>query len=75
MSGDIWSTFQDVDGVLKLLDNAGRGVKCEIDPGDGLWRTVSVGNLAWMKENNVKGVDLLPWEFDREGSVVFVGKT
>ncbi|KAF9732518.1 heavy metal translocating P-type ATPase, partial [Paraphaeosphaeria minitans] len=62
-------TFQDVDGVLKLLDNAGRGVKCEIDPGDGLWRTVSVGNLAWMKENNVKGVDLLPWEFDREGSV------
>ncbi|KAL1596503.1 Cu(2+)-transporting P-type ATPase [Paraconiothyrium brasiliense] len=49
-SGDMWSRYQDVGGARKLLETAGRGVKCEVDPGDGLWRAVIVGNLAWMEE-------------------------
>ncbi|KAK7190642.1 copper-translocating p-type atpase [Paraphaeosphaeria sporulosa] len=73
ISEDMWSKYQDVGGARKPLETAGRGVKCEVNPGDGLWRAVSVGNLAWMKDNNVKGVEVLPVKVDSEGSTVFVG--
>lgn len=73
MSGDFWSKFRDVGGARKLLETPGRGIKCEVNPSDGLWRAVSVGNLAGMKENNVRGIDVLPLKIDREGPAVFIG--
>lgn len=73
ISGDMWKGYQDIGGVRKLVEAGGRGVTCEVNPGDGLWRVVCVGNLAWMKDNDVKGVDALPMNIAKEGSVVFVG--
>ncbi|KAF2114273.1 hypothetical protein BDV96DRAFT_647739 [Lophiotrema nucula] len=73
MSGELWKEYQDIGGARKLVETAGRGVKCEVNPGDGLWRVVTIGNLAWMKGNKVKGVEELPVEIEKEGSAVFVG--
>lgn len=73
MSGEMWRGYQDNGGARKLLEAGGRGVKCEVNPGDGLWRLVCVGNLAWMKTNNVKGVNSLPSGVDEGGAAVFVG--
>ncbi|KAF2635182.1 heavy metal translocatin [Massarina eburnea CBS 473.64] len=73
MSGELWAKYQDVGAVRKLSDIGGRGIVCDVNPGDGLWRAVCVGNLAWMKENGIKSVDSLPLDVDKEGSAVFVG--
>jgi cation transport ATPase len=72
-SGGMWRGYQETGGVRKLVEAGGKGVKCEVNPGDGLWRRVCVGNLAWMKENNIKGVDVLPSVVYEGGSAVFVG--
>lgn len=72
MSGDMWSRFKDYGGARNTFEIAGRGVKCEVNTGEGKWRTVTVGNLAWMKENDVGGVEFLPLDVEQEGSAVFV---
>ncbi|KAF2797471.1 heavy metal translocatin, partial [Melanomma pulvis-pyrius CBS 109.77] len=73
ISGDLWKGYQDIGGVRKLVEAGGRGVTCEVNSGDGLWRLICVGNLAWMKDNDVKGVDALPMDIAKEGSAVFIG--
>lgn len=73
MSGDMWNDYQHIGGARKLVEQTGRGVRCEVNPGDEIWRVVCVGNLAWMQENGVNGIDSLPMDANREGSAVFVG--
>ena len=73
MAGSTWKEFKDSGGVRNLVETGGRGVKCEVGFGDGLWSAVCVGNLAWLKENKVKGLEALPIGFEEGGSAVFVG--
>ena len=74
MAEDLWRKYQGEGGVRDLTETGGRGVRCEVDVGDGQWREVCVGNNEFMRENNIKGVKSLLQNLNgAEGSIVFVG--
>lgn len=55
-----------------LTSESSIGVKCEVDLGDQVWRSVCVGSLKMQEQHGVSEVDSLPQETNDLGTVVFV---
>ena len=71
IAGDRWSKYKEFGSIRNLEEVTGGGVKCEVDVGDNRWRSVVVGSLSLMKDNNIEMLDTIPKEVDELGSLVF----
>ncbi|KAF2462845.1 HAD-like protein [Lindgomyces ingoldianus] len=71
ISGDMWKKLKDTGAARNFAQSGGRGVRCEVNTGDGLWRNVVLGNISWMKENNIRGIESLSIDVEKEGSAAF----
>lgn len=69
MCGESWKQYQSSGAIQNLTETVGKGVQCEVDIGRSEWKRVRVGSLEYMKENNIKGLESIPYI---DGSVVFV---
>jgi len=72
LAGDSWQNYKSAGGVRDLDWIGGRGVRCKINSGDGVWRKVCIGNIASMLEENIEGVATRHEQVGNEGTAVFV---
>ncbi|KAL8678762.1 MAG: hypothetical protein Q9186_004913 [Xanthomendoza sp. 1 TL-2023] len=72
MAGSHWDEYKSNGGLAGLQEIVGQGVVCQVNPGDKHWRTVCVGNLKMMEQNNVMSLASLPREVESLGTMCFV---
>ena len=67
-----WENYKNDGSVKEVHEVVGQGVVCQVDLGEGKWRSVCVGSLKLMEENSIFDHASLPRELDFLGSVCFV---
>ncbi|KAL8688795.1 MAG: hypothetical protein Q9224_004795, partial [Gallowayella concinna] len=72
MAGSHWDEYKSNGGLAGLQEVVGQGVVCQVNPGDKHWRTVCVGNLKMMEQNNVMSLASLPREVESLGTMCLV---
>lgn len=66
-----WKEFHANGGTRNAKETGGRGVRCEVDAGDDCWRRVCLGNLAFMRDNEIDGIESISEDSASDGSFVF----
>jgi Cu+-exporting ATPase len=73
MCEGLWSEYKSKGNTNNLQEFGGRGVLCDVNSGAGEWQHICVGNLKFLHENHVEGIEDILISSDQEGSAVFVG--
>lgn len=68
-----WSKFKLRGSLRDIVEVCGRGVRCAVNVGEDHWKRVCIGNFDFMRDNHIKGVDIVAGSSRREGSIVLVG--
>ncbi|KAJ9143435.1 Heavy metal translocatin [Pleurostoma richardsiae] len=71
LCSEAWDQYRSHGRMRDSEQIGGHGIRCTVDSGDQNWRSVLVGSLQFMLDNDVCGVEEIPRNATEEGSVVF----
>lgn len=72
LAEDRWSQYKSRGSLKDLREVAGQGVECQVNLGDGKWRSICVGSLELLKTNGISDYGSLQQDAGSLGSFCFV---